>query len=157
MKLSMMIRYDEGERFSIYKDTEQFWTIGVGHLLTKNPSRQVAVQELSKAVGRQTDTITREESLMLLERDLERTVKDAMSIEVTKTLDDARQKAVCNMVFQLGLTGLKGFRKMIQALERRDYQSAAREALDSKWARQTPNRARRVTEVLRTGEFNAYR
>ncbi|HBZ8158485.1 TPA: glycoside hydrolase family protein [Escherichia coli] len=157
MKLTQMIRYDEGEKLTLYKDTEGYWTIGVGHLLTKQPSRQIAIQELSRAVGRQTDTITQAESLKLLEKDLERTVKEAMSLSVTKTLDDARQKAVCNMVFQLGLQGVKGFRKMLQALEQKDYTRASKEALDSKWARQTPNRARRVTEVLRTGNFDSYR
>lgn len=37
-----------------------------------------------------------------------------------------------------------------------DYQNAADEALDSRWARQTPNRAKRVTDVIRYGDFRSY-
>ena len=45
---------------------------------------------------------------------------------------------------------------MIQYLKVGNYEAAADEGLDSKWARQTPNRARRVTEVIRTGTFSSY-
>lgn len=46
-----MLRYDEGEKLTMYKDTEGYFTIGVGHLITKNPSRDYALKELDKAVG----------------------------------------------------------------------------------------------------------
>lgn len=157
MKLTEMIRYDEGEKLELYKDTEGYWTIGVGHLLTKDPSIERAKDQLEVSIKRRTDTITHDESLKLLEKDLERTVRDVMTIEVIKTLDDARQKALANMVFQLGLNGVKQFKKMIQALEQKDYTRAATEAMNSRWARQTPNRARRVTDVIRKGDFTAYK
>ena len=56
------------------------------------------------------------------------------------------------MGFQLGIGGLLGFRKMWAALERSDYAQAAEEALDSRWAEQTPNRAQEVAEWIRTAE-----
>lgn len=51
MELNAMLRYDEGEKLTMYKDTEGYFTIGVGHLITKNPSRDYALKELDKAVG----------------------------------------------------------------------------------------------------------
>ncbi len=71
-------------------------------------------------------------------------------------MNGPRRAALVNMVFQLGLTGVLKFRKMIQYLKVGNYEAAADEGLDSKWARQTPNRARRVTEVIRTGTFSSY-
>ena len=53
------------------------------------------------------------------------------------------------MCYQMGLAGVLRFRKMIQALNRNDYGKAADEALDSLWAEQTPNRAKRVAEWIR--------
>jgi lysozyme len=57
------------------------------------------------------------------------------------------------MAFQLGINGFLQFRMMRQALSRCDWLAARNEALDSLWARQTPNRARRVAEQILTGEY----
>lgn len=59
------------------------------------------------------------------------------------------QRALVNMAYQLGVNGLLNFRKMLAALERGDRAEAARQALDSRWARQTPNRANRVAAWIR--------
>jgi lysozyme len=44
------------------------------------------------------------------------------------------------------------FKKTLAALEARDFDRAADEALDSLWARQTPNRAERIAAAIRKGE-----
>ena len=50
-----MLQIDEGLKLSIYKDTEGYWTVGIGHLLTKKPSTDVAkVFLIVKSVERQT-------------------------------------------------------------------------------------------------------
>ncbi|WP_376787674.1 hypothetical protein [Klebsiella aerogenes] len=72
-------------------------------------------------------------------------------------IDEVRRAALVNMVFQLGATGVLGFKKMLQYLNNREYSLAADEALDSKWAVQTPARAKRVTEVIRNGNFESYK
>ena len=51
--------------------------------------------------------------------------------------------------YQLGYDGGMKFEKMWKALEQNDYQTAAKEALDSNWAKQTPERANRFAEFLR--------
>lgn len=58
------------------------------------------------------------------------------------------QAALVNMAYQLGVRGLMNFRKMLEALERGDRHLAEHEALDSKWAKQTPGRARRVAAEI---------
>ena len=67
-------------------------------------------------------------------------------------LSPARQQVVASMGYQFGLNGLMGFRRMLAALERGDYDGAAREMLDSKWAKlDTPERAKRLAERMRRG------
>lgn len=68
-------------------------------------------------------------------------------------LEGARRDACIQMVYQLGLNGFLGFRRMREALIRCDWQRAYAEALDSKWAKQTPSRARRVATQILTGEY----
>lgn len=66
-------------------------------------------------------------------------------------LNDARKAVIISMCYQLGMAGLLKFKKMLKALEDEDYEEAAKQALDSRWARQTPKRANRHAEVIKTG------
>jgi len=69
-----------------------------------------------------------------------------------RPLDDNRKSAIISMVYQLGINGFSKFKKMIKALENEDYDLASTEMLDSKWARQTPNRVLRAAEIIRKGK-----
>lgn len=55
---------------------------------------------------------------------------------------------VVEMSYQMGVVGVNKFRKMWGALQRKDYQTAAAEMLDSRWARQTPNRAKALATIV---------
>jgi hypothetical protein len=69
-------------------------------------------------------------------------------------LNDVRQNVLIEMSFQMGVDGLLGFHDMLDAITAQDWAAAAREGLDSKWARiDSPDRARELMEMLRTGEF----
>lgn len=59
------------------------------------------------------------------------------------------QRALGNMAYQLGVDGLLGFRVMFAALAVGDRKRAAEAAQDSRWFRQTPNRAKRVIGLIR--------
>ena len=54
-----------------------------------------------------------------------------------------------HMSYQLGVSGVLGFKKMIAAIKDEDYAAAADEMIDSKWAKQTPERANRLAERMR--------
>lgn len=62
------------------------------------------------------------------------------------------QAALINMCFNLGLPRLLGFKRMIAALEAKNYTLAAKEALNSKWATQVGDRAKDVAVMLREGK-----
>jgi len=59
------------------------------------------------------------------------------------------QAVVLNMCYQLGVTGVSKFRKAISALQEGEWHEAADEMLDSLWARQTPNRATELSNIVR--------
>lgn len=63
--------------------------------------------------------------------------------------------ALLNMAYNLGVSGLLGFRLMLDALERGDRETAAVNALDSTWAQQVGDRARRIANQIRGHEVEA--
>ena len=58
------------------------------------------------------------------------------------------------MLFNLGAYRFHGFKKMIAAIEQGDYEEAARQMMDSKWAAQVGVRARELSHMFRTGEYD---
>lgn len=70
----------------------------------------------------------------------------------------ARQAVLISMAYQLGLSGLLKFKRMIAAIEKADWSEAKKEGLDSRWAKQTPSRANRHMDVMMNGTTKgAYR
>ena len=59
------------------------------------------------------------------------------------------QEVILNMCYQLGVTGVSKFRKAISAFQEGEWHEAADEMLDSLWARQTPNRATELSNIVR--------
>lgn len=117
-----------------YTDTMGVLTIGYG-----------------RAIGR--IGIAEDEAEMLLEHDVQRAISDLdFACSWWMNLDDARQAALAELCFQLGLDGLLGFRRMLDAIRAGDYATAGAELLASKYAAQVPGRAHRIAKVLATGK-----
>jgi lysozyme len=134
VKAAAYIRRYEGFSKLPYKCPTGHLTIGYGHNLENGISAKVA--------------------LFILQEDLahaERAVKDAFPW--WWKLDDARQFVLVDMAFNMGLAGLKGFKKMLAAIESGDFDKAAEEMLDSKYGRQVVHRARLNAEIMKTGEW----
>jgi lysozyme len=93
--------------------------------------------------------ITEVESEMIVRNRVEK-IREELGIKqpVFKTLTETRQDALIEMAYQLGIGGLMRFKKMWAAIEAKDFENAHDEALDSKWAKQTPKRAIRVANGL---------
>lgn len=124
---------DEGCRLKPYQDTEGLLTIGIGRNLDD--------------VG-----ITSEEAYHLLENDIGGVMADLdRNAPWWRHLTEPRQRALANMAFNLGWPRFSGFRNMLAALQAGEFERAAGEALDSKWARQVGARATRIAEMIREG------
>lgn len=134
VKAAAYIRRQEGFSKLPYKCHTGHLTIGYGHNLENGISTNAA--------------------LFILQEDLahaERAVKDAFPW--WWKLDDARQFVLVDMAFNMGLAGLKGFKKMLAAMEQGDYQTAAKEMLASKWAAQVGRRAVELSKIMEKGEW----
>lgn len=68
-------------------------------------------------------------------------------------LSSVRQFVICDMAFNMGTAGVLGFKRMIAALQRSDYDLAATEMLASTWNTELPSRAHRLANIMRTGEL----
>ena len=137
-RLLKSVKQHEGYRNKVYLDSLGKRTVGVGHLCVED------FWEDNKEYS--------EEMLMnILKDDLknaiegsERLLKDCL------VLDSLAREIIIEMVFQLGETGVSKFRNMLKALKVPDYQTAAVEMLDSRWAKQTPNRAKAMSDHMRS-------
>jgi lysozyme len=65
-------------------------------------------------------------------------------------LCEQRKSVLINMAYNAGVVGLMEFRKMIAALQAKDYDTAANEIIDSTI---TPTRAHRLATIMRTGAW----
>jgi len=135
--VSDLIR-DEGFRARAYRDHLGKLTIGIGFLIDPE---EPGAQEMPQSVA----------NFWLLEI-LEEN-KKILNVQLPWwcDLDEARQRVILNMSYQLGVNGLLKFKKMLKAMKDRDYYTAAEEALNSKWARQTPERATRIAKLIKNG------
>jgi len=131
------VKRHEGWSPTVYEDTEGYWTIGYGFLV--DPAKRGA--GLSEAEG----------EFILHNRLQERIVRLESDLDFFEHLSDARQRALVNMSYQLGVEGLYSFENMLTALAEGDCDRAADEALDSRWAEQTPNRAEEIADIIRFG------
>lgn len=161
MDIFGMLRIDEGYDNKLYKDTEGYWTIGIGQLITKSPSKSTAEAELDKLMGRAcSGQITRQEAEALFNKSVDKAVvgiqKNVLLRSVYDVLDSVRQAALINMVFQMGVAGVASFTNSMALLKAKNWEKAATNLAQSKWYKQTPNRAKRVIETFRTGTWKAY-
>ena len=62
--------------------------------------------------------------------------------------DDRVKEVIVEMCYQLGLAGFSKFKKTISYIEKKNYKEASKEMLDSKWAKQTPNRAKKLSKIV---------
>lgn len=113
------------------------WTIGYGHC---GPEVHEGLEW------------TQETADQALVQDRERAVRALdQGLSWWRTLSDLRQDVLANMCFNMGLGKLEGFHMMLGACQRHDYETAAAEMLDSKWARQVKSRADRLAKQMSAG------
>ncbi|MHB8413913.1 MAG: glycoside hydrolase family protein [Acidiferrobacteraceae bacterium] len=127
---------DEGRVPYAYRDSLGFLTIGVGHLIDRIKG------------GRLPDSIID----ALLDYDIQEKVQQLNGrFAWFEHVDEVRQRVLVNMCFNLGIEGLSEFHKMLGAVSTGDWEAAAAEMADSKWAKQVGDRATRLVAMMRTG------
>lgn len=127
-------RRSEGLRLKAYQDTKGVWTIGYGTNL----------QEL---------TITASTAEFWLARKLNEAENEAQSaFGWYMALTSRRQAAIVELIYNMGLSRLRGFTKFLAAMAAKDYATAHAELLDSKWRTDVgPTRSGRIAEMILNG------
>ena len=137
-KLIEMLKRHEGVESHAYKCSENKITIGVGRNVDK-----------SGGLGLSDDEVD-----YLLQNDIDRVSGELDSeYEWFAGLDDVRQDAMIDISFNLGQPRLRGFKNALAAMAKGDWRAAADEFMDSRWSGQVGNRAKELTEMIRTGQY----
>lgn len=117
---------------------------------------QCTADKLTIGVGRNIEDrgITEDEARYLLKNDI-KIVEDELLEKkpVVAGLDAVRQRVLVDMGFNLGIPTLLKFQNMWAAIEEEDFERAADEAMDSRWAKQVGRRAERLCQAMATGEW----
>lgn len=131
------LRAEEGDIPYAYQDQFGFWTIGVGRLIDRRKGGFLREDEID----------------LMLNNDIADRVAALQSWPAWQAVanDPVRAAALLDMAFQLGVNGLASFHNSLSLIAAQQWQEAAAALLNSRWAKQTPNRAARVTNMIATG------
>jgi len=137
-ELADMLKIEEEFRSHVYDDHLGYATIGYGRCVEKDVGLSLSEDEAS----------------YLLMQDINRSISECENFDWFHSLDDARAMVVVALAFQMGWPRLIKFGKMLAAFADEDYRTAADELLDSRFTNQVPARAERLSEIIRSGNFN---
>ena len=132
-KLIVSIKEHEGLRLKPYVDTTGNVTISYG----VNLSNGISQDEADYLFGNRFQSALREaqtESWWQYVAD-----------------NDARSRAMVELVYNLGANGVAGFHDALAAMQRGDWNACAAAFLDSLWARQVKQRAEVLAAMLLNG------
>ena len=128
------IKMEEGYRASVYLDSLSKPTIGYGFLI---------------------DSLELQEDIcqLILMRKLEKLIKNIkFNFKWFDDMPEKVQDVIINMCYQLGVSGVSKFKKTIQFIKNKQWEKASVEMLDSKWFFQTPQRAKRLSAIVKSVE-----
>ena len=140
------ISSDEGKVLHAYLCSELHATIGIGHkILDTDPEKELDIFGINWEEVPDDQHITEDRCYILFQEDVQIAISGCMKIY--NNWDDLPQEVqhiLINMCFQLGQRGLSNFKQMGKAIEGSDWEKASVEMMDSRWAKQTPQRAERL-------------
>lgn len=125
------VKLSEGFRDKVYKCTEGHDTIGYGF----------AIKDL---------IMDEDIAEIILRRKLDKLIDKANNkFNFLKRMPHQIQDVIYEMCYQMGVTGVSKFKKTLTYLKNEEFKKASIEMLDSRWARQTPNRARKLSNIVK--------
>lgn len=130
---------NEGCRLEAYQDTLGIWTVGYGCTGPAIGPGVVWTQAQADNEFNRRYGIAKSQALAAL--------------GVMEYDDEVRLAGVVDMAYNLGGAGISEFRSMLSALRAEVWQAAHDECLDSEYAKQVPNRAKRNAMIFLTGEW----
>lgn len=145
MNIRELLKIEEGYSSTPYLCSEGYPTIGIG---TRIGPKGADIEQYEIEVDLET-------AYKWLSRDLD---IGSYSIPYNFELEpnDPRYIIIQSMIYQLGMNGFCKFKKTINLMGRGLWGGAAIEMLDSRWADQCFNRAKRHSDVIYSNDWSAY-
>ena len=131
-ELKERIKEHEGYCEQTYRDTLGYETGGYGHKII--PGEDIPTDRSGWEA--------------LFESDFQRAVDGAENILSGYDIDEAAREVIIEMVYQMGEGGVSKFKNALAHLKEQRYQECSIELLNSRWAIQTPNRAKRLAQIM---------
>ncbi|WP_053144002.1 glycoside hydrolase family protein [Erwinia billingiae] len=149
-KIIQILTYEEGYKDRPYIDTEGYPTVACGIVIGPKDAPLVNYQfTVPKTVGD-----------IWMQKMLDDKIKQMNTrpslVAALKQCNPARADVLYSMAYQLGVDGLAAFKNTLVMISNGNFDGAAEGMLSSLWARQTPQRARRLAQVMRSGTYDAY-
>ncbi|MDU6413459.1 glycoside hydrolase family protein [Mixta calida] len=150
-QIIQILNYEEGYREKPYIDTEGFPTVACG----------IKIGPKGASLSNYTFTVPRKVGDVWLQVFVDSTINqcrnNTLIAAALEQCNPARQDILYSMGYQLGVAGLAGFKNTLVMISNGDFDAAASGMMNSKWAKQTPNRARRHAAVMRSGDYGVYK
>ncbi len=142
MRLAM-ITENEGFRPTVYKDTVGKRTVGLGF----NVDDPSVAKHIDPAILSGRRQMTLEEAQTIFNTRFlptaEENARQFVGEDLYKRLAPEQQAALVDMAYNLGLPRLSKFQQLRAALQNNNFDAAGQEIMNSLYAKQVPNRARR--------------
>lgn len=135
-----LLKQEEGFRPRPYYCSEEYPTIGYGFKLGKKRAPLPDFKLPEPVAALWLGTLVSE-------------LKTELSVELFN-LSEERQAVLISMAYQMGVDGLRKFKKFLAAVKVGDWKLAATEMQDSLWFKQTKQRAIRHRDVILSGSFS---
>ncbi|PCI53673.1 MAG: glycoside hydrolase [Alphaproteobacteria bacterium] len=136
MNSAALIKKHEGYSETLYECTAGKSTIGFGRNIEQNGINLIEAE------------LMLHNDMMECERVL------SSKVGAWQGLSEQRQGVLVNMMYNLGWPRLSGFKNMLKAVEALDFDRAAIEMMDSRWAHQVGNRAKELCSIMKTNKWS---
>lgn len=142
IKLRSRLMIEEGIRLDWYKDTEGYWTGGVGHKATKSDNITIPKNK--------------DQWLEILDNDI-KNILIGLKVFVYRdaffSLSQNRKIVIADMAYQMGIKGLTRFEKMWAAIKFKDFKKSGGEMKDSDWYLKYTNRGEQLRQIMITDVY----
>lgn len=146
-----ILNFEEGYKEKPYIDSLGYPTVAGG---IKIGPQGASIKNYTFTVPRRVGDVWKE---VFVENTIEEMGNNVNITAALRQCNDPRRDILVSMAYQMGTAGLAGFVNTLKMIASGDFYAAANGMLNSKWAKQTPSRAKRHSEVMRTGTYDAYK
>lgn len=146
-----ILNYEEGYKEKPYIDTEGYPTVAIG---IKIGPKGASLTNYTFTVPRKVGDVWTQ---VFVDNIQNQCRNNPAIYAALQKCNPARADVLYSMAYQMGVNGLAGFKNTLAMISNGKFDDAANGMLNSKWAKQTPNRARRHSDVMRTGTYDIYK